>query len=184
MSKRALIIILVISVAINLAAILTFGYHWWETWSYRREITSRGIDRRRDLRGSLLRHRLNLTEEQIDAINAVHEEMRSKMLSLRGKLFTKREELIALLGETEPNKARADSLIKEIASLQAEVEARVFENLYQMRDILTPEQQKQFLQLYERRLHPEGMRPPPPEELPGQRMQDRGRPERGYRGNR
>ena len=184
MSKRSLIIILVISVAINLAAILTFGYHWWEARSYKREITSRRIDRRRDLRGSLLRHRLNLTEGQMDAINAMHEEMRPKMLSLREKLFTKREELIALLRETKPNKARADSLVKEIASLQAEVEARVFENLCQMRDILTPEQQKQFLQLCERRLHPGGMRPLPPEKRPERRMQDRRRQERGDREDR
>ncbi len=176
MSKRSLIIVLVISVAINLAAILTFGYHWREGRSYKRDITLRRIDKGRDLRGSLLRQKLNLTEEQMDAINAMHEEMRPKILSLRKKMFTKREELMALLREAEPNKARADSLVKEIASLQAEVEARVFENLCQMRDILTPEQQKQFLQLYERRLHPEGMRPLPPEKRPERRMQDRRRP--------
>lgn len=178
MSKRSLIIILVISVAINLAAILTFGYHWWERRSCKREITSRWIDKGRDLRRSLLRQRLNLTEEQMEAINALHEEMRPKMLSLKEKLFTKREKLISLLRETEPNKARADSLIKEIASLQAEAEAQFFENLCQMRDVLTPEQQKQFLQLYERRLHPRGMHLPSLEERPEQGMQDRRRPGR------
>lgn len=184
MSKRSLIIILVISVAINLAAILTFGYHWWEARSYKREITSRWIDRGRDLRGSLLRHRLNLTEEQTDAINAMHEEMRPKMVSLREKLFIKREKLIALLRETGPNKARADTLLGDIASLQTELEAQVFEHLCRMKDMLTPEQQKQFLQLYERKSHPGGMRLSPLEERPERRIQDRRRPERGDREDR
>lgn len=184
MSKRTLVIILVISVSINLAAILTFGYHWWEVRNFRREMPPRWIDRGPNLRRGLLKHRLDLTEEQIDAINARREEMRPKMRSLRKKMLTKREELSRLMRETEPNREKADSLIREIASLRAEVETRVFESLCQMRNILTPEQQKQFIRLYERRLRPEGMPPPPPEEPPGQGMQGRGRPERGERGIR
>lgn len=178
MSKRSLIIVLVISVAINLAAVLTFGYHWWEARSYRREIAPRWIDRGPDLRRSLLRQKLDLTGEQMDSLNVMHKEMRSKMLSLRKKMFTKREKLMALLRETEPNKSRADTLLGDIASLQTELEAQVFEHLCQMKDILTPEQQKQFIRLYERRSHPRGMHLPSLEERPEQGMQDRRRPGR------
>ena len=179
MSKRFLIIAFIISVAINLAAVLTFGYYWWEERSFRRGIASRWVSKGPDWRGSPLRNRLNLTQEQIEAINARHEEMRSRMLPLMDKLFMKRKELMALLRETELDKARVNTLVREIASLQTNVDSKVFENLCQIRDILTPEQQKQFFMLFEeRQLFPMGMRRPPWEEHPEQRMKDRGRPEK------
>jgi Spy/CpxP family protein refolding chaperone len=174
MSKKLLVIALIISAAINLAAVITFGYYWWEARSFRRGIPSMRAAEGPDWRGSPLRHRLNLTQEQIEAINAKHEEMRSKMLPLMDELFMKRKELMALLREAELDRARVDALLEEIASLQAKVDLQVFENLYQIRDTLTPEQQRQFFMLYERQLFPMGMgmRPPFREEHPERMMND------------
>jgi Spy/CpxP family protein refolding chaperone len=140
MSKKFLIIVLAISVAINLVAVFTLGYYWWEMRSHRRGSMPQWMGRLHGWHMSPLRHELNLTEEQIEALNKNQEEMKLKMLPFRHELFTKRQELMELLRESESNKEKADSLFKEIVTLQIEVEARVFDNLWFVRSILTPEQ--------------------------------------------
>jgi len=109
-----------------------------------------------------LRSRLNLDENQIEAIETMHEKIRSKMLPLRQALDKKRMELIHLLrAESKPDKARLDTLSKEIANLQAEIELCIFENIRQATETLTPEQKQQFFELLQRRL-PEMNEFPPP----------------------
>jgi hypothetical protein len=71
-----------------------------------------------------------------------------------------------LLKETEPNREKADSLFGEIVSLQMELEAHVFDNIWYVRSMLTPEQREKlvtfFHQLFETRRPP----PPPPGHAP------------------
>jgi Spy/CpxP family protein refolding chaperone len=140
MSKKFLIIVLAISVTINLVAVFTLGYYWWEVRSHKKGVMPLWMGRGHDWHESPLKQKLDLTEEQIEALNKNQEEMRSKMLPYREKLFEKRKELMELLREPEPNKTRADSLFKEIVTLQTELEARVFDNLWSVRSILSPEQ--------------------------------------------
>ena len=119
---------------------------------------------------------LNLTEEQTEAINKQHEEMDSKMHPLIDELFKKRSELMTLLCDTLPDRARTDTLLREIASLQFKVDSQVFVNLRQIRDILTPEQQKRLFTLFEkRRLYPGGMTLSPVEKHFERKIHDRGK---------
>lgn len=178
MSKRVLLIVVIISVTINLAAVLTFSYYRLQERSFRREMTSRRIAEGDRRKRRFLQHELNLTEEQIEAVDSKHQEMTSNMARLRHELLVKRRELMSLLRETELDKARAGILLREIASLQTEVDSQVFENLSQMKDILTPEQQRQFFMLLEERQgHPTGLGPPPWEGHFERRMKDPGEPE-------
>lgn len=156
MILKILVVVLIVSVVINLAAVLTFGFYWWNEGSPKRDVSQRGMAEGPDWRASRLGHRLNLTDEQIKAMDAGREEMRSKTSSLQRKLSEKRKELTALLREPELDRARADALFKEIATLQTELEVLAFEKLREVSKILTPEQREQFLELYERRLR---MRP-------------------------
>lgn len=166
MSKRVLVIILLISVAINLVAVFTIGSYWWKAGGRKRDMMPLFIGRDRGWPGSTLRHELNLTEEQVEALHAKQEEMEIKMLPYRQKLFEKRKELMELLKKTEPNKESADSLFREIVTLQMELEARIFDNLWHTRSILTPDQREKL----ERRMHDvfEARRPPevPPPLVP------------------
>ncbi len=171
MSKRFLVVLLIISVVINLAAVFTFGYYWWEERGSRRSFASRWPGRGPGWRGSHLIDKLSLTEEQIEVIDRRHEEMRSEMALLMTELFKKRKELMMLLREAEPDKARAGTLLRKIASLQTKVDSHVFESLCEMKDILTPLQKEQFLILLEERhSYPRGMHHPSWEELPGRMM--------------
>jgi len=170
MILKILVVVLIVSVVINLAAVLTFGFYWWNEGGPKRGIPPRGMEEGPDWRASRLGHRLNLTEEQIKTMDAGREEMRSKTSALRGKLSEKRKELTALLRESELDRARADALFEEIATLQTELEVLAFEKLRDISKILTPEQREQFLELYERRLR---MRPGSREGRPERRMEDR-----------
>jgi len=166
MSRKLLIIILLISVAINLAAVFTIGFYWREVRSHKRDIQPRWMERIQNWHESPLRRELNLTDEQLKTLSTNQQEMRQKMLPYRQELFAKRKELMELLKETEPNKAQADSLFKEIVALQMELEAHVFENLWRVRSMLTPEQRERlealFHELFETRRPPE----PPPHHMP------------------
>jgi len=166
MSKKFLVIVLIVSVTINLVAVFTLGYYWWEISSHKRGFMPRLIERTHDWRKSPLRHELNLTEEQIEALNKNQEEMRSQMLPFRQELFAKRKELVKLLEETAPNRQKADSLFKEIVSLQMKLESHVFDNLWRITSILAPEQRGKLEFLihgfFEANRPPE----PPPYQIP------------------
>ncbi len=169
MSRKFLIIALFVSVAINLAAVFTIGSYWWVARSHKRDIIPRWIGKGQDWHESPLRHKLNLTEEQLEALRKNQQEMRQKMLPYRQELFAKREELMESLKKTEPNREKADSLFREVVSLQMELEAHVFDNLWYVRSILTPEQREKlevlFHELFETRRPsqlPPSHRPLPP----------------------
>lgn len=166
MSRKLLVIILLISVAINLAAVFAIGFYWREVRSHKRDIQPRRIERIQDWHESPLRRELNLTEDQLKALSKNQQEMRQKMLPYRQELFIKRKELMELLKKTESNKAQADSLFKEIAALQMELETHVFENLWRIRSMLTPEQRERFEALFHELF--EARRPParPPHHMP------------------
>ena len=66
------------------------------------------------------------------------------MWPLREELFEKRRELMSLVREIEPNRNRADALLKEIALLQARHDEYIFDRLLTMKSILTPEQQQKL----------------------------------------
>ena len=168
-----------------MVALFTFSFYWLERRSFKRGITPRRISEKYDWRRSALPRRLNLTEEQTEAINKQHEEMDSKMLPLIDELFRKRRELMTLLCDTLLDRARTDTLLSEIASLQFKVDSQVFENLCQIKDILTPEQQEQFFMLFEKRqLYQKGMRQPLLKEHFKRGMNDRRRQEHGDYENR
>jgi Spy/CpxP family protein refolding chaperone len=114
-------------------------------------------------RRSPLRHKLHLDENQLDAIETMREKMHLRIIPMRQELSVKRRELMGLLKESKPDKARLDVLFKEIAHLQAEIELCTFENTYQTKELLNPDQQRQFLELFQRRLSGRGMPGFPPE---------------------
>lgn len=166
MSRKLLIIALFISVAINLAAVFTISFYWREARIQKRAIRPQWIERVHDWHESPLRRELNLTDEQLEILNKNQQEMRRKMLPYRQELFTKRKELMQLLKETEPNKERADSLFREVVSLQMQLESHIFDHLWHVRSMLTPEQRERLEVLFHERF--ETRRPPelPPLHMP------------------
>jgi Spy/CpxP family protein refolding chaperone len=165
MDKRVLVIILAISVAINAATLFTFGYFWWVRHSDpRRQELLRRPHMMHDWQHTRLAVDLDLSENQIEEIMKINEDMRNSMWPMREELFKKRRELMSLLKDSEPDRRRADSLLKEIAALQVQHDEQMFDRLVRIRNILTPEQQEQLGGLLHRFIE-EG-RPPEPPHMP------------------
>ncbi len=143
MDKKVLVIILIISVAINLATVFTFGYFWWTRHTIEREFGP-GSRMMHEWQHSRIVRELELSGDQIEEIRKANEEMRSAVRPLREELFKKRQELMSVLREKEPDRALAEVLLNEIAELQAQHEKQIFERLLMMKNILTPQQQEKL----------------------------------------
>lgn len=164
MDKKVLIIILVISVAINAATLFTFGYFWWTRHaSVERQELSHRPHMMHDWQHTRIARTLDLSREQIEEIKKMNEEIRSALWPVREELFKKRQELMSLLREKDPDSMHVDRLLKEIAAMQAEHETKIFYRMLKMREILTPEQREQFGGLLHRFM--EQGRPPEPHHM-------------------
>jgi len=146
MKSKVIILLLIISLGINIGLIVRLAL--------RRPMVKRFEERdiRHGWRQGGLRHRLNLNENQLKAIEAMHETTFVKMDVIRETLELKREELINIIKESQPDKAKIQTLIKEIANMQAEIELGFTENILMMKKVLTPEQQQQFFDVFKKRL--------------------------------
>lgn len=147
MKTKILVIALIISLGINIGGLLTLGYHRWGS----REISHRTHDRRRAFPG-LWKNRLDLTEEQLQAMDRLHEKMFDRMSPLREELSEKRRSLLELLKSQEYDGAQLDSLVGEIADLQAELEMGMLHDIREIMETMNEEQKAQFFERFEKRL--------------------------------
>jgi Spy/CpxP family protein refolding chaperone len=144
MDKKILVVVLVISVAINLATVFTLGYFWWTRHGVARQDVFIRPNMMHELHQTRMARELNLSDRQIEEMKKVNEEMRLAMQPLREALFKKRQALMSLLRDEDMERAKADVLIEQIARLQAEHDAQIFDRILLMKRILTPEQQQRL----------------------------------------
>jgi len=155
MNKKILIIALIISVAINLAAVGTFCYFRWVGHGRFSRMPGNmppWIAEGFDWNKSYLKNKLDLTEEQIEKLNTGQEAMRTKALPYMKELFDMQNEFISMMKDDEPDSVRADSIFKEIVSVQIALETQVFKHMQKMREIFTSEQRQILMKLFEKHM--------------------------------
>ncbi|MFQ6091566.1 MAG: Spy/CpxP family protein refolding chaperone [bacterium] len=150
MRSKWLILALVFSVAVNGAALVTIGYQWWRS----RQPARPPIELRREI----LRRQLNLTEDQFRRVRDAQGQVAEEMEAMRKSLRAKRAELVRLLREPDPDRAEIDARLREIATLQADLERRVVDNLLKLKGVLTPEQREKLLSIIDHHLMGPGRR--------------------------
>jgi Spy/CpxP family protein refolding chaperone len=138
MRQKILVIALVVSVALNVGALAMFAY---------RRATMPKPPEPPDR----LAEKLNLTQEQRDAMREQREKSLREMEPLRREMDRKRSDVLALLEEPEVDVARRDQLFADIAELQMRMELQAFEHMHQTMDTLHPEQRERFIKLLEER---------------------------------
>lgn len=156
MSRKALIIILIVSIGINLGLL---GFM--------------ALDDIRESRffheGRPLPHWLDtikgITPEQKDRINTIMTQGKGSMEALRNDLFQKRCELNLLIAKENPDLVAIDAKITEISGLQAQMERLIVEQIIAIRAVLTPDQRQILTDFMGRH-----MMPPPPGSSFGGRM--------------
>lgn len=165
MDKKLLTIILMISLAINLATMFTFGYFWWAHHNNSRLRLGGRRPMMPEWQHTRIAKELRLSAQQMEEIRRANEEMRAETQTLREELFRKRQDLMALIREKEPQRDHADALIGEIAALQARHDKQIFDRMVAMKNILSPEQQQRLNALLHTLL--EAGRPPEVPPPPG-----------------
>ncbi len=146
MKTKVIILLLIISLGINIGLIVRLAGQKPKP----RRIQARDI--KKGWRHEGLRRRLNLDENQLKAIEAIQATTFEKIDIIRETLELKRAELLNILKEPQPDKVKIQTLVKEIANLQTEIELGLTENILMMKKVLTLEQQQQFFELLKRRL--------------------------------
>lgn len=140
-SNKVLIIICIVSVAINLATVVTLGFKWFSGSRDREPFRHRPIERRVMMHHEVFARELGLTNEQIAQLGAIRKEIGDVMQPVQHEIMLRRNALMDLLKQPNPDTMKAAELISEISALQAEHERRSFQGFLKIRSILTPEQQ-------------------------------------------
>lgn len=86
----------------------------------------------------------NLTPEQASKIQAIQQAHLKDIAPLQQQLLSKRTELRAEWLSSNPNQAKIVSLQKEILSLQGKIQEKATNTRFEVRKVLTPEQQSQL----------------------------------------
>ena len=149
MKSKWIIVLLIFSLAVNIAAVVTIGIQWSRHFGRHHPLLSEPpfSDRHREI----FRRRLDLTEDQFRKVKEVQDQLADELETKHGLLRERREALFHKLREPDPDREEIDSLLVEISVLQADIERKVVDNLLEMKDVLTPEQREKLLSLIDRR---------------------------------
>ena len=147
MNRKVLIVALVVSAAINLVVVFTFGFYWREETRHRQHFPPPPGFGNRGQNLDRLKERLKLTDAQMDTIRKIDEDAETRMKSLSQSVFEKRRELMTLMSESNADHNRTDSLFRAIVALQDELEEQAYGSLLRIRGLLTTEQRKEMVEL-------------------------------------
>jgi len=85
--------------------------------------------------------RLNLSNEQIQKLEALHEKFLKETILMRNDLALKEVELRTLWLQTNPEEGKIVAKEKEINALRAQIQEKATKYFLEGRKVLTPEQQ-------------------------------------------
>ena len=133
MKSRILVIVLVISLALNIGALVTFGY-----FLLREEPAAR---QEKGFKTCCQ----GLSKEEFEKIAFLEKGMREKNQLIEERLAQKRQELLALIMEPELDTLKRDSLLSQITELQINMELISFNYICDLKKALPAENQEQLL---------------------------------------
>jgi len=86
----------------------------------------------------------NLTPEQSSKIQAIQQANLKDIVPLQQQLFAKKTELRSLWLSQNPDQAKINALQKDILNINARLQEKATNARFEMRKVLTPEQQAQL----------------------------------------
>ncbi len=150
MSRKSLIILLSVSLFINVLGISTFGFYFLKHHNYRRIIKHKQGFKKNTFKSSMLAHKLYLNESQLKTIDAINDSSRENIRSMIIELKDNKSELLLLLKGNNPDRDKINNLIRKTAYIQTVIDSQIYENMYKIKQVLTPKQKKKFFKLIER----------------------------------
>jgi Spy/CpxP family protein refolding chaperone len=143
MKSKWLTSILILSLAVNAAAIGTIGYHSFLSPA---NFSTAPCFPAGD--GHLYQS-LNLSQEQMDKMEPLARAFHRRMAEMKASMEGKRLLLVDLL-QKQADPGTIDALRKEMASIQDMIQKDVIAHIGDVRGILNPGQQEQFFELLRR----------------------------------
>ena len=141
MKKKWFIITLVFLTVVNLSALGTFVYQRWCCTE-----PTCAMDSTED-HGCYMKKHLDITEDQINCLNAVENSSRPLIEALTIQMKERRIELVKTLMDKNSDNAKIEAALRQIDSLQATMQRQIVKRLLDEKGILTPQQQEKFFSL-------------------------------------
>lgn len=142
MKGKLLIVVLTLSLVVNVSAVATIGYHYW-----RNTCLASSAPCYLNQEDHYLYQDLGLSPEQLAKMVSLAQSFHGRLDELESSIVAKRNLLIDLLGENEIDLRRTETIRKEIAGYQDEVQKEVITHIAESKKIMTPAQQKRFIEL-------------------------------------
>jgi len=147
MKERLIIFLLIFSLTVNVAALVTMGYYWGR-------YDSNGIPLLKgdETPSPRLIRELSLDKEQRGKMRDMRRSLLNEIDPIRNELNTKREDLVDLLTTAEPDRSALDQKLSEINTLQSRIQYAAVDNLIREKEFLNPSQQEQYFNFISKRL--------------------------------
>ena len=137
MKEKLIIFVLIFSLTVNVAALITMGYFWGKDSTGKKGISTTGGP-------SPLINGLSLDNRQRGKMRRLRQSFQEETSPMRNSLITKREELVTLLNSEELDRSAIEQKLKEINQVQFQIQEAVIDNLLEEKASLNPQQQKRY----------------------------------------
>ena len=141
MRPKWLILILILSLAINAGVLVSMGYHYYVNAS-----TPSSAPCPMSPGDSHLYQSLGLSKAQLSKMEPLAQKFHARLAELGSRMEEKKEALTDLL-QKESDPASIENLRKEMAGIQDEIQKEVITHIVESKKILDPKQQQRFFDL-------------------------------------
>ena len=142
MNKKGLMVVLVLSLAINVSILGTSGYHY-----YRNSGWTRSAPCPLSPTHQHLYQELGLSTIQLSQMEPLARKFHERLAELRRAMKGKNTRLVELLGRKDVDPVQVEGLRKEMADIQDEIQKEVIAHILESKKIFDPKQQERFLAL-------------------------------------
>jgi len=149
MKNKILIIVLILSLAVNAGIIISMAFH---VNAIRKFVRGEPFEMKRNPIVRNIERKMGLSKIQTEEINKIMSQAMEDVKPLRQQIMEKRKELMAMLSgdKIDPNKKK--KLLDDIFALQRQVEEKIIDNMVSIRQKMTPEQRQKMNKFFDKRM--------------------------------
>ncbi len=137
MKEKLIIFIMIFSLTINVAALLTMGYFWGRDYTSKKDSLEGGEP-------PALTAGLSLDKRQRGKMRGLRRAFLQETTPIQDTLMIKRGELANHLNAKDPDRPAINQILREINELQLQIQLAVTDNLLKEKASLDPGQQEQY----------------------------------------
>ena len=142
MNKKALIFVLVLSLAVNASVLGTVGYrYYWNSWWARSAPCPLSPTQQH------LYQELGLSTQQLAEMEPLARRFHDRLADLRASMKGENSRLVELLGKKDVDRTQVEILRKEMVGIQDGIQKEVIAHILETKKILDSKQQERFFTL-------------------------------------